>query len=516
MAFYNDPPPHDEIHPFNGLSSQQLPGRDRWPDPDMSLLGNGRRPAQPFPVKLLGSFWSTWAQQAAVNVSAPVDYVAAGLLANVAALLGNVRWPSAGAEWKEPPCLWLAVVGSPSSGKSPAIDASYDLLQYAEELLAAGFDLDKREYELKKQVARASREIWEKEVSEARKGNIPPPPMPDDAEDPDEPLRPRVRVADATTESLGVLAAGLPRGLLLVRDELSGWFGAFDRYGGGGSDRAFALESYGGRSYVIDRRRSPEPIRISHLSIGIVGGIQPDKLTDVLDTPDDGLVSRFLWLWPDAIPSFRLSRDHANNSGAQAAFGRLASLAMNVDQDGHVQPRIVPLSNAAEAALEIFAQDMQARAENATGPFAGAIGKARGHCLRLSAVLEYLIWSASSEKAEPTCISEMAVKSAAGLIDGYFLPMAQRAFGDAAIPKGDRLAMTLAKHIRAEGLHRFNAREVRRTVGGSLREPAAMDAACDVLVEGGLIREAFSRAGGTYGKRAKNFIVNPTVFGGKQ
>ncbi len=60
----------------------------------------------------------------------------------------------------------------------------------------------------------------------------PPPP-------PRAPERPRVCVSDATVEKLASLAAALPRGLLLQRDEIAGWLGAFDKYGGGGSDRAF-------------------------------------------------------------------------------------------------------------------------------------------------------------------------------------------------------------------------------------------------------------------------------------
>jgi hypothetical protein len=89
-------------------------------------------------------------------------------------------------------------------------------------------------------------------------------------------------VADVTTERLGALAAGLPRGLLLVRDELSGWLGGFDRYGGGGSDRAFALEMYGGRSYVVDRMKSPEPMRIRHLSVGVCAQNLPDAVGQAL------------------------------------------------------------------------------------------------------------------------------------------------------------------------------------------------------------------------------------------
>jgi hypothetical protein len=99
-----------------------------------------------------------------------------------------------------------------------------------------------------------------------------------------------------TTERLGALAAGLPRGLLLYRDELSGWIGDFDRYSSGGSDRAFAIELYGGRSHVIDRVKLPDPIRIPHLSVGVLGGMQPEKLVAIYKTPDDGFTSRILWI----------------------------------------------------------------------------------------------------------------------------------------------------------------------------------------------------------------------------
>jgi hypothetical protein len=56
-----------------------------------------------------------------------------------------------------------------------------------------------------------------------------------------------------------------------------------------------------------------------------------------------------------------------------------------------------------------------------------------------------------------------------------------------------------AKHLKTDGLLEFNARTLRREIGGSLREAKGMDEACAVLVEAGLIRERFSRAG--WGKR---------------
>lgn len=487
-----------------------LPAERDWHSPDLTLLGTGRRPAPPFPVELFGPYWSAWVQRSAEHASAPVDYVGTALLTCVGAALGNVRWPVAGTSWSEPPHLWSALIGGPSYSKSPSIDATVDLLRDAEDRMAAGFDDDRRQHEAEKQAAEARREAWKQEVKNLVKAGGNPPRMPSNAEDPEPPVRPRIRVADATVEKLAALAAALPRGLLLQRDELSGWLGGFDRYGGAGSDRAFAIEMYGGRGYVVDRMKTPEPLRIRHLSIGVLGGVQPDKLAAVLDGPDDGLAARILWTWPDVQPGFSLARSVADHVGPRRAFARLTDLAMGSDEFGFPEPRRVRLSNPAEDALEAFAREIAARAADASGVYAGMLGKARGHALRLALVLEFMWWCGAAETAEPAVISERAVLAAAGLMDGYFIVMAERVCGDAAIPVAERQAMALARFLRKRGAPSFNARDVRRDIGGALRETAAMDAACATLVEAGLILPTAPTA--STGRKPKNFLVNPAVL----
>ena len=71
--------------------------------------------------------------------------------------------------------------------------------------------------------------------------------------------------------------------------------------------------------------------------------------------------------------------------------------------------------------------------------------------------------------------------------------------------------MILAKHLRRSGRATFNARDVRRAIGGELREAAHMDAACKTLEEAGLIRPA--RASEAIGRRPKNYEVNPSMVG---
>ena len=407
---------------------------DPWRSPDLTILGSGRRVAPAFPLELLETFWSAWVARKADGASAARDYVAVSLLASAGAALANVRWPVAGANWSEPPILWCGLVGSPSSGKSPAMDAAFDMVRQAEDRMAAGHDEERRRFEADKQAAEARRDAWKVEVKAAVKAGGNPPRMPADAEEPAAPVRPRIRVADTTTERLGALAAALPRGLLLVRDELSGWLGAFDKYGGGGADRAFAIEMYGGRSYVVDRMKNPEPLHIRHLSVGVLGGVQPDKLPGLIEGPDDGLASRVLWTWPEAPPGFSLTRAIADESESRNAFSRLTDLAQGSDEFGYPEPKRLRLSDKAEDAIEAFARDIAMRANDASGIFASTLGKARGHALRLALVLEHLWWCGASARPEPAIITEKAVLAAAGLVDGYFVPMAERVYGDAAIP----------------------------------------------------------------------------------
>lgn len=486
-------------------------GKDGWPKPDLSLLGTGRRAPPVFPLHLLGP-WAGWCEHKAKSASAPVDYVAVALLASVGSTMANVRWPQAGTAWSEPPVLWCAEVGPPSSSKSPSMDAAFNLVRFAEDRMADGFEQVQQEHATAKQACEARIEVWKVDVKAAVKNGDPPPAMPENAREPPAPVRPRIRVADATVEALGALAAGLPRGLLLVRDELAGWLGAFDKYGGGGgSDRAFAIEMYGGRAYVVDRMKSPEPLRIRHLSIGVLGGVQPDKLKMILDGPDDGLASRLLWAWPETKPEFNLARGAQDDGPMQRAFARLTDLLQIYDEFGHPEPVLVPLAREAEDRLEAFARDVMERCHMASGLLAGTLGKARGHCLRLSAVLEYLWWCGGTEESEPRAISPNAVTAAADFLNAYFLPMAERVFADATIPVAERRGMLLAQHLRQNRLIEFNAREVRRQIGGMLRDAANMDAACKQLVEAGLIRARFTRAGDGKGRKALNYEVNPEV-----
>jgi hypothetical protein len=196
----------------------------------------------------------------------------------------------------------------------------------------------------------------------------------------------------------------------------------------------------------------------------------------------------------------------------EAAFQRLYNLGMAQAEDGARQPSHVPLSEAAAAQFEAYVVEVRGRAKAASGLLNGALGKVPGHVLRLALVLEYLQWSEARFRTEPEKIGETAMLGAIGLVDGYFLPMARRVFGEAAIPEQDRRAMLLARWIDETRPVRFNARDTRRSIGGLVRDPKHMEQACEALVQAGWIRPAGVRAGSRAGRTSSDYEVNPALL----
>ena len=276
-----------------------------WLEPDRSLVSDDRDPPLPFDWDVVPAAWRAWLTETAEARGAPVDYVFAGLLAVGSAALGNARRIMPKGGWVEPPHLWFALVGNPSSGKTPSvrpfIEAAREIERSEELAHAEALALHARDLEL----AKATEERWREEVRAAVKQGRASPDRPAAAVPPDAPPPPRMMLADATTEQLCRIA-GNPKGLALVRDELAGLIGGFDRYGGAGADRGFYLECWNGGRHVVDRvKDGGKPLRIPFALLAIVGGAQPDRLEEVLRGADDGLAARFLYVWPEPVPPSR-------------------------------------------------------------------------------------------------------------------------------------------------------------------------------------------------------------------
>jgi hypothetical protein len=318
---------------------------------------------------------------------------------------------------------------------------------------------------------------------------------------------------DATTEELQYLLASQPRGLLYMRDELAGWLGNLDRYGGKGGDRAFYLESYNGGEYVVDRvKNKGVPLRIARTSLAIVGGMQPDKLRAALEGPDDGLAARLIYIDPAPAPITSLVSDDAHAIGRQErllnAARRLRGLEMHSNPSGEPTPRILRLDPAAFALIDEMRRDAMQRAREARGLAAGWHGKNPGRALRLGLNFQLLAW-VTGNGAEPGTITADAMARAGGYLD-YAAAMLDRVTAGLAISDVDKNAAVIARHLLATHASRFNERELYQQAQWAwLRDNGSRAAALAALHRAGWIRPA--QAAGK-GRPRGDWDVSPRLW----
>jgi hypothetical protein len=487
------------------------PAVQGWGEPDLSILSVLSEPPV-FPLECFGSM-SEWIVNAAIHKSCPKDYIGMSLLTATASLIGSSRSvaPWFG-DWTEPSILWSVVVGSPSSGKSPALDAVLRPVRQIELSFAAEHEAAMATFERNAETARVLQEKWRNQVKDACDKETPAPEMPIDAMDPKRPIRPRYVIVDATIEAVANILAQQPRGLLLCRDEIAGWLSSFDRYTKG-SDRPFWLESYGGRSYTVDRvKNNGEPIEIERNAVCIIGGTQPDKLTELLTTTsDDGLSARFLYCFPNTVQPQRPATV-LDYGIIDRTFKTLSQLEPDEDECGRSSPRIVYLEENAAEIFDDYRRRIQIRAEECFGLMIGHYGKYPGLALRIALVLEYLEWASKDHWLEPKEISTLSMERAILFLEEYARPMAERCFADAAKPRVLLHTATLAREIRKRKARIVNKREIAREWKlPGLSNYRHVEDAITELEEANWLKHV-GKTDRSVGRARADYLVNPAIL----
>lgn len=482
-----------------------------WPDPDMTLLRREDVAAPAFLANVLPPAWARWTAQAAEGAGSPQAFVAVALLTAAEAMIGNSRWASPWDPWKEPPTVNAALIGLPSSGKSPALDQVHELLRAIETEWNADWAERQREHQSAVLEAAERMKSYEADVKTAVGRGAPAPEMSPECVTPKPVQRRRLCSTDVTIEKAARLSEMNPRGMLLMRDELAGWLSGMDRYtSGGGGDRAFWLQAYGGRSWTTDRVKDAEPVLIPHLLWSVIGTIQPDRVAGLMmGGDDDGLTARMLYCWPDRLPP----RRPGCRADTNAALDRLRRLR-GLSWEEEPEPRILPLTEIAAAALQEWREKVAEMENEAAGLMLSWLGKLPGMAVRLALILELLAWSETGGGTpEPQTVGEYSVIAAITFLHDFALPMTRRTFGAAALPEPERDAWLLARWLIKQRPmpEMVNAKSLRRMARGpAISDPKRMDAALVELEAAGWVRAAFARASGR-GQPRKDHAVNPAL-----
>src|SRR5215208_5152264 len=235
---------------------------DEWEDP--VPLPEGLPPTAPQDPTMLPEPLRGWIVDVSERMQIPPDFAAAGAVVVAGSLIGRKVGihPKRQDDWLVVPNLWGAVVGRPSLMKSPALA---EIMKPLSRLVAEAYEEyqeAKLSYETDVMVAESTKAALKDELKRAAKeaakrGNRSKleeiARHSQDTEVPEEPLLRRYKTEDATVEKISEILLENPRGILVHRDELSGWLRNLDKQGREG-DRSFYLESWNGTGcFDVDR-----------------------------------------------------------------------------------------------------------------------------------------------------------------------------------------------------------------------------------------------------------------------
>ena len=466
-------------------------------------------PFQQFPTDYLPQPVRGFVIAGAKSIGCDRSYLSLPLLTVLASAVGNSRRIRLKRGWDAPAIIWTAIVGESGTSKTPAFKLAMQPIR------------DRQSKALK----RHAEEMTEHEVTMARydkdlaawtrdKNTEQPPPA-----KPLAPLAERCIVGDATVESLAPLLLENPRGLLLARDELSGWIGSFDKYSGGqvSGDSSFWLSSHNGEGIVVDRKTGKKrTMYIPQASVSVVGGIQPAILRRALGTEhwESGLAARLLLTCPPRQTKrwTEADIDPAAEEVLAGLVGQLFELQPTTNDDGEPRPVVVGLSRDAKAVWKRYYNDHAEEQTDLSGNLAAAWSKLEEYAARLALVIHFTRWAANDAELHHPDVVDVESMLAGIELAEWFKTETRRVYSLLAESDADHDQRCLADWIERKG-GSVTTREVQQG-HRQYRTAQDADAALDELAKTGYGGWE-STPPGQPGRPTRRFVLTTalTVYG---
>jgi putative DNA primase/helicase len=482
-------------------------------------------PVPPLDPDLIPSRLRAWVVDIATRGCFPLEFPAVTALVELGTLVGRqlgIR-PKRHDNWLVVPNLWGGVIGPPSIQKTPAVEEP--LLPMKRIVADAIKDHEERleEFRVKEVVAKARAKAAKDELEKAAKKKRADLDTlarealagPDDTE----PVLKRYLLHDTTVEKLGEILAENPNGVLVYRDELTGFLRSLDRPGHEG-DRSFYLEAWAGLGSFSYDRIGRGTIHMPSVCVSVFGTIQPGPLARYIrDTllNNDGLLVRFqLFVYPDPPGAWvNVDRypDAAAKNTAYAVFKALPNL--NTQGCERDQERDIPFLRFAPDAQDLFDEwraDLENRLRAGDHPLLiqEHIGKYRSLMPSL-ALLVHLAEVVPQEGTLPP-VSLAAAEVAAAWCD--VLEAHAKRIYRAGIDGDPEAAARLRDHLRDGLPNPFRARDVRLKGWAGLSTPSEVEFALGVLEDRGWVASRDVPAGPAGGRPTTEYWKHPDLLKG--
>jgi hypothetical protein len=452
---------------------------------------------RPFPVEALPPVVRELVEAAAAAIGCDPALVALPALATVAGAIGNSRAVVLKKGWAEPSCLWAATVAESGSHKSPAFAAA------TKPLLSIQFDLydEFQAAMLAHNNAVSKRASMPKAEREATEGPEPP-------EKP-----PTFVTSDTTIEALGELMRDSPRGVLVARDELDGWFQSFVRYKGkgGGNDRAAWLELHRAGELIVERlTRSQGRLAVRRALASVVGTIQPGVLSRALDRDalQAGLGAWFLLAMPPPRKRRWTEAELADDVAERYEKLLRSLLNLQLANPSKRKPHYLGLSLQAKARWLSFFEEWSDAQQTAEGEIRAAFSKLEAYATRL-ALVHHVVTVAASDEGGTPAVREGSMEAGI-LLAKWFAREAERIYMMLSEGETERDTRRLVEHIQQLG-GRVTPRMLQRANCRRWRTSEAARGDLDELVRSGLARWETGAAGPQGGRVAEWCVLTCTT-----
>jgi len=508
-----------------GQTPQQTPYVEvapEWPKPES--IQSELPPVLAFSEGLLPVPFRPLIGDLAERMQVPLDYPAVVMVSCLAGAVnrrGVIQPKANDTGWVVVPNLWGGIIAPPGYLKSPIIQAvtrpliriQTEFWQEHQEALTE-FERVKEEHELRQAA-------WKEQFNSHAKSGKAAPERP--GAELCEPKLRRLIVNDATFEAMHQTMSENPAGILVVRDELTGWWSVLDRAGREG-ERAFCLEAWNGDSSFTVDRIGRGTIHVPHCCMSMLGAIQPGRLRSYLadalkDGPsNDGMIQRFQNLaWPDATADWTYvdrPPDPKCEEIATRVFRRLVAL----DPENPARFRFAP---DAQELFVVWLADLEfkVRGGELHPALISHLSKFRSLMPTLALLFE-LADRTSSEGFDGASLAKsenfVSLKHAqqAAAYCEYLESHAHRIYSCIVKPQV-QAARELADKIKqrkvgADGF--FSCRQVYLKGWSGLDTPEAVKQVADILQDAAWIREVPGVSGPSGGRPLNRYEVNPRIW----
>lgn len=460
---------------------------------------------KPFPVDALPEPVRSYVIAGANSIGCDTSFLALPLLAGLAGAIGNTRRIMLKRDWIQPAVVWVAIIGESGSGKSPGFRCALNAIYNRQHRLIREYERAKRAWEAEHTLHEVAMANWKKEAADSDA-----PPEPPSA--PVEPICRRVSVEDVTSEALAELLRQNPRGLLSLRNELSGWF-TFGRYkiGGGTDDIARWLQMFDADPITVDRKTSGLTY-VHQAAVSLAGGIQPKVFERVLGEQhrNNGLLARLLIAHPPRRAKRWTETEIPPDLDAEmtAVFNRLYDTELDLNENKVPVPRVLPLTPDAKRAWVAFVNEHGRRQLEHVDDEAAAFSKIEAYAARLALVVHCTRHAAGNPTLENPDRVDLASIEAGIRMARWFLEEALRIYAMQGEDEAARRIRDRRELIERRGgsvsireWQRLRSLKTASDAEAELRELAEADA--------GVFREiAPSRRGG---RPSRLFVLRGSV-----